>query len=215
MARVNNVGTFGETIASGITRDISFRVMIHFRDDDKIELWDRRKKKHLKVYFSLTCCGRQVRLKKLSKHLMLVHLHLLLVLRSLTSSWASIITLFRYRLFAARIRSSSRPCVIRSRSITESESNYDDARHVLNEKYSKIIIRYTKKMEKSRGHSRVDPRCSPRVRRLMRGILSWGDAGCWRVAPPHFSTYIYPEANRSIKDKNLDSFSKIEERQDV
>lgn len=38
MARVNDVGTFGETIASGITRDISFRVMIHFRDDDKIEL---------------------------------------------------------------------------------------------------------------------------------------------------------------------------------
>lgn len=142
----------GETIANGIRRNISCWLLTHFFYHDKIEE-TKEEQRHLRVYFSLTwctCCGRQVRLKKLSKHLMLVHLFLL-VSRSPTS--ASIITLFRYRLFAPRIRSSSRSRVIRSRSITESESSYDDARRILDEKRNYYVIR--KRIRAENTHEQI------------------------------------------------------------
>lgn len=194
----------------GIRRDISYWLSTHFFDHDKIE--EIEEQWYLKVYFSLTwctCCGRQVRLKKLSKHLMLVHLFLL-VSRSSTS--ASIITSFRYRLFASRIRSSSRSRVIRSRSITESESNYDDARRY--SRREEKLLRYTKETDKSGEHSQADP-CSPRVRRLMRGILSLSLEEMltrYFSASPRVHTWILRSESLWIKRKNLNSFFKLEER---
>lgn len=169
---------FGETIINGKATDILCWLLTHFCDDDKVEETEEETTTIESLFFAhlmhlLRPPGALEEAFE-TPHAGSAPLAPRLPLAHLLSIDHNIIQLSAIRTANSIVFSPTcNPIEIDCR--IGIELRWREAHSRWEEK----LLRYTKEMDKSRGHSRADPCRSPRVRRLMRGTLSLsrGDVG--------------------------------------